>query len=228
MINFLRLANNIKLGDFLHQDGTINDAPSSDIIGICVISSNFLPDKYARFISLTQKTYYRPWGRDIRLKSDYKIRLPRKENGNLSLIDLYLPDDSFNPEFLKDLPGGNAFQDYKGYENMRLYKEKYGNDKTLSNAFTTIIKESPSYKKDDWYLPAIGELTLIIPKFDFIDEKLYKALIAGSWGITLPAGYIWSSTEHDSEDAWDVSLNYGLVDYGDKDLNDCVWAFLAL
>ena len=52
MINFLRITGNIKLGDFLHCDGAINNIASSDIIGVCVIPSNFLPDKRARFISM--------------------------------------------------------------------------------------------------------------------------------------------------------------------------------
>ena len=52
MINFIRISNNIKLGDFLHQDGIIDDIPSDNIIGVCVIPSNFLPDGRARFISM--------------------------------------------------------------------------------------------------------------------------------------------------------------------------------
>ena len=52
MINFLRISNNIKLGDYLHLSGDINDIASPDVIGVCVIPSNFLPDGKARFISM--------------------------------------------------------------------------------------------------------------------------------------------------------------------------------
>ena len=242
MINFLRFVGNIKLGDYLHQDGTINDTPSPDIIGVCVIPSGILPDRLARFISLTQMTSYYQNGRDINLKSKFKTGLPgkrkrkplhwgylnEKEEGNLLLINPYLPDSSFNPEFLKDLPGGNALQDYKGYENMKLYKEKYGNDKTLSNAFTEIIKESPTYRKDEWYLPAIGELTLIIPRFKFIRYKINEALTAGSEGIYLSGNNIWSSSEWDSRNAWYVTMIYGFVIFIGKESRNYVRAFLAL
>ena len=52
MINFLRISNKIRLGNYLHLNGTIDDIASKDIIGVCVIPSNFLPDNKARFISM--------------------------------------------------------------------------------------------------------------------------------------------------------------------------------
>lgn len=51
MINFLKISN-IRVGDYLHTNGAINNIASSDIIGVCVIPSNFLPDNRARFISM--------------------------------------------------------------------------------------------------------------------------------------------------------------------------------
>ena len=247
MINFLRIIGNIRLGDYLHKDGTINDTPTPDILGVCVIPSDFLPDKYARFISLTQKASYHQWGRDIKLKSEFKRRLPgkRKEdgvlrsgyfiekgyrfrNGDALLESPYLLDDSFNPEFLRDIPFGNAFQDYRGYENMRIYKEKYSNDGTLSNVFTEIMKESPSYGKNDWYLPSIGELAFIPPKVNLIRDKINRALISGSPGVILPADYFWSSSEKDPDDVWEVNTSHCGIDSSYKIIGGCVRAFLIL
>ncbi len=241
MINFIRISNNIKLGDYLHKDGTIDNIASNNVVGVCVIPSNFFPDRYARFISLTQTSLYHQWRRDISLKSEYKITLPGKRKGeeydwgyinegkgSWVIINPYLPNDSFNPEFLRDLPYGNAFQDYKGYENMKLYKEKYGNNEFFSNAFTEAIKNSPSYKEEDWYLPAIGELAFIPPRFMFIRDKIYKSLIMGSKGTILSSGYFWSSSERGSMHVWYAYTDVGYVGYLDKNLNNGVRAFLAL
>ncbi len=52
MINFLRISNRIELGDYLHSNGVIDNIASSDIIGVCVIPSDFLSDRMARFISM--------------------------------------------------------------------------------------------------------------------------------------------------------------------------------
>ncbi len=237
MINFLKVVHNIKVGDFLHQDGTINDTPSPDIIGVCVIPNNFLPDKYARFISLTQEGSLYQLGINIKLKSEYKTGLPggKKEGtyywgfirkGDM-LTNPYSSDGSFNQEFLRDLPkGGNAFQDYKGYENMKIYKEKYG-DNELPNAFK-VVENSSSYKKEDWYLPSIGELAFIPPRLEFIRDKINEALTAGSRGVFLFTNYFWSSTERDSENVWEVGMYYGHVDPNGKDRRNYVRAFLAL
>ena len=240
MINFIRIIGNIKLGDYLHSNGTIDNTLSSDIIGVCVISSNILPDRYARFISLGAISCCF-WGRNIELKTDYKIDLLEKREGEIldwgfisdetgyrSLVNPYLPDNSFNPEFLKDLPRGNAFQDYKGYENMKLYKEKYGRDREPFNAFTKIIEKSPSYKKDDWYLPAIGELAFIPPRFNFIRNKITQALIMSSRGASLSGSIFWSSSECGFERAWNVALYSGFVGSYGKGNGNYVRAFLAI
>ena len=39
-------------GQFLHKTGAVNNTASSDVIGVCVIPSNFVPDGKARFMSL--------------------------------------------------------------------------------------------------------------------------------------------------------------------------------
>ena len=241
MINFLKILNNIKLGNYLHGNGSIDDNVSKDIIGVCVIPSGFLPDGYARFISLKERSYC-PFGIniDLKLESEYKTELPgtRKDetfiwgnvnkDGDRPLITPYLSDCFFNPEFLRDLPNGNAFQDYKGYENMKIYKEKYGDNKLYYNAFTEVIEKSPSYRKDDWYLPAIGELAFIPPRFEIIKNKAREAFKASSKGIIIPACNFWSSSEWDSYNAWYMVTSYGYVAGCSKVTENCIRAFLAL
>ena len=233
MISFLRINNKIKLGDYLHYNGTIDNIPSNDIIGVCVISSNFLPDGLARFMSIQQSKSI--WGRDINIDNKYKKRLPGKKlderisgvlssNEHTSLISPYLSDGSFNPDFLIDLPNGNAFQDYKGYENTKKYKKKYGESEELENAFSGYFEISPSYKKSEWYLPSIGELALLFEKKFLIN----LAIKMGSKGVVLSNSYYWSSSEWDSEYAWDVGMYYGYVGDYIKNSNHYVRAFLAL
>ncbi len=242
MINFLRTVGNIKLGDYLHQDGIINDVPSSDIIGVCVIPSNILPDNYARFESL--RGSLRTWGMGVNLKSEYKIDIPGKDKKSkrwgylketelypsFRIVDPYLPNDSFNPEFLKDLPGGNAFQDYKGYENMKIYKERYI-DYEMSNAFLGVIENSPTYRRNDWYLPSIGELAFIPPKFEFISNKESEAFLAGSPGLICdypPESNFWSSSEWSDKFVWHVEMPMGFIFSSNKSTIKYIRAFLAL
>ncbi len=252
MINFLRIANNIKLGDYLHQNGTIDNIPSSDIIGICVIPSNFLPDKYARFISSSNIQNLITWDDKIKieLKANQYKYLPTKKGKEifgyfretndplLSFISPYLSDNSFNPDFLRDLEGGNAFQDYRGYENTRLYKEKY-KDLKDTNAFTACFQIAPLYKKEDWYLPAIGELAFIPPRFEMIAEKMEKVSHEGQQLINRSHFY-WSSTETNNNRVWylGLSLNTGflgidngvtsLISKSYKIFSNLVRSFLAL
>ena len=51
-VNFGYKNKSVALGDYLHSDGKINSTASSDVIGVCVIASNFLPDGKARFVSI--------------------------------------------------------------------------------------------------------------------------------------------------------------------------------
>ncbi len=239
MINFLRISNDICFGKYLHSNGSINDSPSSDVIGICVIPSNFLPDKLARFMSIQRLRMI--WNRDINIDTKYRKRVPGKNleeldrgflssNRYCSLVDPYLSDGSFNPKFLKDLPQGNAFQDYKGYENTEKYKKEYGDSDELYNAFSSCFELSSSYRKSEWYLPAIGELALLYEKKSIIDTNISPALVAGSMGI-LFSEYgccYWSSSECSPDHAWYISMYDGYVHISRKNNSCYVRAFLTL
>ncbi len=226
MINFLRVINNIKVGDYLHCDGSINDIASSDVIGICVIPGNFLPDRYARFMSLFKTKG--PWSNTGAYLKEYsnKDSFPISENYYLSP---YNKNGSFNWDFLRDIKDGNIFQDYKGYENTRIYKEKYG--KTGIDAFNLCSKAAPSYRNKDWYLPSIGEMAFIPPRFSEIEYKLRKTIDAGSSGIVNGiSGYFWSSSERNIHEAWSINfINYVYIGCAVKDyFGNSIRAFLTL
>ncbi len=227
---------NILIGSYLHSNGDIDNDPCARVIGICVIPSNFLPDGLARFMSSWESKSI--WNRDIKVNEDYKEKLPSRDleeidRGYLNgphLVSPYLIDESLNPDYLKDLPHGNAFQDYKGYENTEKYKKKYGNSEELENAFNRCFFScSPSYRKSEWYLPSIGELALL-----FWWKKLINTYIKIGSDLSLSPGNAlsnsnyWSSSEWDSANAWLVNMGNGFVGNGSKDDSYCVRPFLAL
>ena len=244
MINFLRIVNNIKAGDYLHLNGTIDDRVSSDIIGLCVIPSNFLPDKYARIMSLryTESRWDLFGSLRQRQQPDYKVYVPLENPTEKSsygfiltgrsprVISPCLPNQSFNPNSMIDLEGGNAFQDFKGYENTRHYKEEIGDLK--GTAFLTCSNLAPDYKKTEWYLPALGELACLIAKKGLIYNN-YRAAIRAGAGYAGPGKHVpdkdfWSSTEKYSESAWFLGMSDGYVNDLNKQDSRCVIPFLTL
>ena len=289
MINFLRLSNNIKIGDYLHSNGAINNIASSDIIGVCVIPELMLPDGKARFISMAamdprnkekgnckkepkMEWYYNgdnyecdflvqrrsipldtnsegiingysTWGRMPLLNSsDPKLTIDNPQDPGTKYYDgttnripsPYTLDGSFNLNF--HYRGSEkdewALTDYRGDLNTRkvIYREDPPGEEDCL-AFYCCNKFSPGYRDLGWYLPAIGELAFIIPRFEIIKNKMREAINAGSPGVILsneyPLGY-WSSSECSSYCAWFVSLKFGSVNYADKDTSYYVRAFLAI
>lgn len=248
MINFLRITNRIKIGDYLHSNGAINDVASSDIIGLCVIPSEFLPDGYARFLSLEMS--YGPWSasfpfedEQIRFKEDYYKALPNADhqkpmdfgflidpdlNPSRKIVSPFLPDESFNPEFLKDIDGGNIFKSYKGYEITKYYREQYNLEKKkIPYIFKEGFKRAPTYRKEEWYLPSIGELIFVfgnIKTFNHIREKYHSK---DSLAPILTSDY-WSSSEGHPDTAWFVGMEDGFVGENRKTTFKLISKFLIL
>ena len=115
----------------------------------------------------------------------------------------------------------NALSDFDGFRNTQIL---------IKDADVVAAKQcamfNPGYKDGEWYLPAVGELGFIMPRFKVINSKLSEL---GSSGVQLDGGHdYWSSTEYDEYYAWFVSIANGLVDFNDKDNSNYVRAFLAL
>ncbi len=238
MISFLRITKNIKVGDYLHSDGNIDNTLSNNIIGVCVIPSNFLPDKYARFMTLEET--YGHWANSIELIQKTRKRLPgnyslgrtwgvldssRTFTSNFSIISPYLSDNSLNPDFIKDIDTGNACQDYKGYETNRIYKEKYGED-VRGNIFSRSFSISPNYKRADWYAPSLGELVLSLGARSLINLKIQELKYKGKKPLFNSA--YWSSTEFNRRIAWFVNSQDDYIGNCYKTAGFAIRAFLAL
>ena len=81
-----------------------------------------------------------------------------------------------------------------------------------------------STNQGDWYLPSIGELAFIMPKFNEL-----QTAISDVSGVQLSDDYYhWSSTEYNGSFAWRVDGSDGQLAGGSKEFNNYVRAFLAL
>jgi len=85
-----------------------------------------------------------------------------------------------------------------------------------------------STNKGDWYLPACGELAMIIPNLKKINQKLalIKAQYASDCISGLASAIYWSSTEHIWSYAWYVYTGNGYVYTNNKYSRHSVVAFL--
>lgn len=115
----------------------------------------------------------------------------------------------------------NALSDFDGFRNTQIL---------IKDADVVAAKHcaifNPGYREGEWYLPAVGELGFIMPRFKVINSKL-SAL--GSSGVRLTHyGYYWSSTESDGSFAWSVVTDNGRVTSYYKTIKSYVRAFLVL
>ena len=115
----------------------------------------------------------------------------------------------------------NALSDFDGFRNTQIL---------IKDADVVAAKHcaifNPGYGDGEWYLPAVGELGFIMPRFKVINSKL-SAL--GSSGVQLhDYDLYWSSTEHDEGLAWRVTISDGYVSIKPKYELLYVRAFLAL
>ncbi len=295
-VNFGYKKGNVALGNFLHIDGTINSVPKDDIIGVCVIASNFLPDGKARFVSLKaidgtpegkfdgEKYIY--WGTENNAnytgeyypaysnsslvvqndKAYDRVPIDTNMDGALDMFDQeygqlpigkssnpgsgwiantkdsgtyyrgttvtnkipspYGSNGSLNPNYMfkgSVMGSRNCFQDIYGDRNTEILVKHY--QPCVPALYCR--RFSPGYKNNKWYLPSVGELGFIPPRFDFIVSKMEAAINAGSSGVVLSDSDYWSSSEWDSENAWLVDMSGGYVNYYTKDNSYYVRAFLA-
>ena len=115
----------------------------------------------------------------------------------------------------------NALSDFDGF----------GNTQTLIKDDEVVAAKqcanfNPGYREGEWYLPAVGELGFIMPRFKVINSKLSEL---GSSGVQLgDYSTYWSSTEYDESLAWTVGMLYGGVSNYYKNSGTYVRAFLAL
>lgn len=122
----------------------------------------------------------------------------------------YLEDGSLNPAYCATISGNNALSDFNGKSNTDVLVG-LGTAYTAANAAKNYAVDGVDI---DWYLPAAGELSFIIPRLSSINEAL---TIAG--GVNTKSSTFWSSSECSSSHAIGVNMvngnvNTNLAKYG--------------
>ena len=116
--------------------------------------------------------------------------------------------DAPNPEYYKTISGNNVLSDFIGLSNTQ----------TLVGLGTGYTAANAAYKYNDgasnlqWYLPAMGELGYIMPRFKEINNT-----ITTLGGVAIASNAFWSSSEYSSNGAYGLGPNNGEVSYSYKD-----------
>ena len=92
-----------------------------------------------------------------------------------------------------------AWSDFNGKDNTPVIAASSSNAKDMCKALETFNSKD---SKGDWYVPALGQLTLIYLNAEEINEILVKI---GGTSLDMSA-YYWSSTECDNDYAWFVKF----------------------
>ena len=171
--------------------------------------------------------------------SDY--RLPSPFDSLYSHNPLYGFDGKDHQKsFLSDLDG---YANTQILLNRETYQPNWETDSEIINLYDGDFREHHpaalccaryhvgSTGAGDWYLPAIGELCCVMPRFSLIQAALQAvANVDASLAVPLhESGSYWSSSEHSEGNAYYLNTYYGFVLNGNfKYGNDLVRAFCRL
>ena len=139
-----------------------------------------------------------------------------KYNGDTPYIVSPYLGDAPNPEYYKEISGNNALSDFNGLSNTQ----------TLVGLGTGYTAANAAYKYNDgvsnlqWYLPAMGELGYLMPRWNEINNT-----ITALGGVAVASYYFWSSSEYGSDSVYFLSTGGGVVVDAFKDDNCCVRPF---
>ena len=151
----------------------------------------------------------------------------------------------FNTEYIKtDSPSSsaNCLSDLNGVSNTDILCSLHTGQADWETTVTITNNQSQGYSpaavccrryapsestKGKWYLPAMGELGFIMPRFKLINEKL--SALGSSVAVQLSSGNAyWSSSEYSSIRARILGTNGGVVNNDYKDNGILVRAFLLV
>lgn len=128
--------------------------------------------------------------------------------------------DTPNPEYYKEISGNNAFSDFSGLSNTETLVG-LGSDYVAANAAWNY---SDSLSNVQYYLPAMGELGYLLPRFNEINDSL--SLIGGV--VVGSSHSFWSSSEYSSSNAYYLNTRNGNVNDDNKSYNYRVRPFAII
>jgi hypothetical protein len=141
-----------------------------------------------------------------------------KQTSNL-IPSPYLSDGTLNPEYMKTIGSyNNVLSDFNGKGNTDILVG-LGSDYAAANHAKDYTIDGVS--GIDWYLPAMGELGVMIARLGSINS-----VISTLGGVAVPTSYdLWSSSECSSSSAYGVLTNGGCVSNFTKNYNSYVRSF---
>ena len=138
-------------------------------------------------------------------------------------ITPYIPSpylgDSPNPEYYKTIEGNNALSDFNGLSNTE----------TLVGLGSKYIAANACWKYKDgsnnlqWYLPAMGELGYLMPRFNEINNA-----ITTLGGLAVNDDFFWSSSEISIYSAYNMNTSCGDVCGKGRDFGSYVRPFALI
>ena len=139
--------------------------------------------------------------------------------------DSYIPSpylgDAPNPAYYQAIEGGNALSDFNGLSNTKALVDA-GDNYHAAHACWNYKDAANSNLQ--WYLPAMGELGYLMPRFKQINESIQAV-----GGIPVEEDNFWSSSEFFWDDfgfsegyAWSLGTNDGYVLHDNKDFSPFV------
>ena len=133
--------------------------------------------------------------------------------------------------YLGDKPNPAYYAPFSGYNNVLADFDGKGNTDVLVSLGTgyTSANAARNYKATgaeeiEWYLPSMGELGYMLPRFNKIQAALTKVNASQLDG----SNYYWSSSENSSDSAYIVGTGDGIVGFGYKDNSLYVRPFTML
>ena len=131
-----------------------------------------------------------------------------KYNGKTPMIPSPYLGDGPNPEYNKEISGyNNALSDFNGLSNTQTLVG-LGTGYTAANACWKYKDDASNLQ---WYLPAMGELGFLAPRF-----KEINSVITALGGVAVASYTFWSSLEYDNGLVYYWSPANGVVDRGYK------------
>lgn len=101
--------------------------------------------------------------------------------------------------------GSSIIKDFSGEETMAKYKKEMGQEDRFE--VFNLCLEYHSDKNEEWYLPAMGEMTTMLNNTLYINV----ARIVSGVGQTIRSWWFWTCSEWDSGSACSCSLGFGKV-----------------
>ena len=148
------------------------------------------------------------------------VDLKAKYSKTSNLIPSPYLGEEPNPEYYKAIDGNNALSDFNGLSNTQTLVG-LGSNYEAANACWKYKDGSSNLQ---WYLPGMGELGYIMPRFNEINN-----VINSLGGLAVASNYyLWSSSEFGTRYAYYLSTFAGYVGYDSKDYDRYVRPFACL